>query len=174
MKRTVLIFIAIYLITFGIIAGYNLTHPIVNDGVNEYIEYNRNIAHGWEYRDSIVNSCVVTTWIPAMIHRITGFDKLILFKIFPAFLFSLMPAFTFLIARRYMRLSYAVIAAFVVIFSSTILYFPSVGRVGVALGFMAGLIWALLEKRYVWAGLFALAVVFSHYGASVIATGKRR
>lgn len=171
MNRDIIIFASIYLITFGIIAGYNLTHPIVNDGVYEYNIYMLNIKEGWQFRgESIVNSCLITTWLPALIYKNTWIGHEI-FHIFPAFFYALMPAFTYLIARKYTIARYAVVAGLVVMFSSFILFFPSIGRVGVALGFMAGMIWALLNKKLGWAVAFSILVVFSHYVTCLIALG---
>ncbi|MCK9599017.1 MAG: hypothetical protein M0R06_08260 [Sphaerochaeta sp.] len=162
---------AIYFITLGILLYYNLTHPPVNDSVKEYEVYLLNIQDGWEYRRLLVNSCLTTTWIPAMLQRYTGIDQMILFRVFPCIFYALMPAFTYLIAQRYLDVKYAIIACLTVIFNSHILFFPDIGRVGVGIAFLAGMIWALLERKMVWAVMFALLVVFSHYGTSLIALG---
>jgi len=63
------------------------------------------------------------------------------------------------------------IAAFVVIAGSFIIFFPDMGRVGVSWGFLAGMIWALLERRWWWSLIFAVLIVFSHYGNTLIAIG---
>lgn len=170
--RDKLIFTVIYLAVLGFMLWYNLSHVPVNDGVLEYQTYQSNVAEGWHYRfDDILNSCIVTTWMPAELHNAAGWDAYILFRIFPCFFYALMPAFTFLIARRYLNYAQAGIAACVVIASSFIIFFPDMGRVGVAWGFTAGMIWALLDKRWWWSLIFAVMVVFSHYGTLLIATG---
>jgi len=165
------IIIGIYFATLGILLYYNLTHPPVNDGVKEYECYLLNIKQGWMYRRTLVNSCLTTTWLPAMIQRYTGIDQMVLFRVFPTIFYALMPVFTYLIARRYLAIRYAIIACLVVIASSHILFFPDTGRVGVGIAFFAGMIWALLERRIVWTTVFALLVVFSHYGTALIAMG---
>jgi len=113
---------------------------------------------------------MVPFWIPSLLQRWTGWDAMTLFRVFPAFFYALMPMFVYLITRRYLGRRDSVIAALVIISSSYILFFPDVGRVGIALGFMAGMIWALLEKKLMTAIIFATLVVFSHYGTAVIAT----
>jgi uncharacterized membrane protein len=106
-----------------------------------------------------------------MIQRVTHWDAMTIFRVFPAFWYALMPMFVYLIARRYLIIRYAVVSSLVIIFSSYMFFFPDVGRVGIALGFAAGMLWALLTKRMIWAVIFALLVVLSHYGAAVIAIG---
>jgi uncharacterized membrane protein len=164
-------FIIVYAVSLGIMLYYNLTHILVNDGVYEYQAYVQNINDGWQFRYSLVNSCLVTTWMPALIQQWTGADSFTLFRVFPPIFYGLMPAFTFLIARRFLVLRYAIIAVVVVVLNSYIAYFPDIGRVGVAIGFFAGMIWALLEKKLAWAIIFAVLIVFSHYATSLIAVG---
>ncbi len=171
MTKDTKIFLIIYLATLAGMLYYNLAHPPVNDGVKEYETFLLNLDHGWEYRRTLVNSSLITTWLPAMIARITSLDAMTLFRITPPIFYALMPAFTYLTARRYLADRYAVIAALVVIANSHILFFPDIGRVGVGIAFFAGMIWALLEKRIWWAIVFGLLVVFSHYGAALIAMG---
>jgi hypothetical protein len=165
------IFLIIYSATLIGMLYYNLSHPPINDGVKEYETFLLNLDHGWEYRRTLVNSSLVTTWLPAMVARYTGLDAMTLFRITPPIFYALMPAFTYLIARRYLAIRYAIIAALVVVTNSHILFFPDIGRVGVGIAFFAGMIWALLEKRMWWAIGFALLVVFAHYGTALIAMG---
>ena len=172
MGKDKIIFACIYVGVLAFMLWYNLSHVPVNDGVLEYQVYQMNINEGWQYRpDSIINSCLVTTWLPAELHNTTGWDAYNLFRIFPCFFYALMPAFTFLIARRYLNKYQSLIAACVVIAGSFIIFFPDMGRVGVAWGFLSGMIWALLEKRWWWSIIFATLIVFSHYGNTLIAIG---
>ena len=172
MNKDKIIFVCIYLGVMAFMLWYNLSHVPVNDGVLEYQAYQMNVAEGWEYRESnILNSCLITTWIPAELHSATGWDEYTLFRVFPCFFYPLMPAFTFLIARRYLNKHQSLIAAFVVIAGSFIIFFPDMGRVGVSWGFLAGMIWALLERRWWWSLIFAVLIVFSHYGNTLIAIG---
>lgn len=172
MSKNKIIFACIYLGVLSFMLWYNLSHVPVNDGVVEYQVYQMNIDEGWKYRpDSIVNSCLVTTWAPAELHKATGWDDYTLFRVWPCFFYALMPPFVFLIAVRYLNRAQAFIAAGVVIASSFIIFFPDMGRVGVAWGFMAGMIWALLEKRWWRSMIFAALIVFSHYGTLLIAVG---
>ena len=173
MGKDKIIFVCIYLGVLSFMLWYNLSHQPVNDGVLEYHVFQMNVEEGWQYRhDTIINSCLVTTWMPAELHRISGWDAYTLFRIFPCFFYALMPSFAFLIARRYLSNAQAGIAATVVITGSFIIFFPDMGRVGVGWGFLAGMIWALLEKRWWWSLIFATLVVFSHYGTLLIAIGS--
>lgn len=168
--RDILIAAGLYLVVLSWMLYYNLSHQITGDGIHEFMTYVFNIANGWHYREgNIVNSCLMTTWVPAMLQKITGWDAVTLFRVFPPVFYALMPMFTYLIARRYLKPGESVIAALVVCFTSSIAYFTDIGRVGVALGFLSGMVWALLNKRLWWGIVFASLVVFSHYGTSLIA-----
>jgi len=168
-RANLAIFSLIYIIGFAIVFGYGITHQPVNDGVKEYAEFTNNIQNGWHFRYSLVNSCLVTTWLPAVIQKITHCDPMFIFRIIPALFYPLMPAFTYLIARRYIKTTFALVAVLLVFLNSHFAYFPDIGRVGVSLGFMAGMIWALLEKKLSWAIIFSVLLVFSHYATSLIA-----
>ncbi len=163
--------ITVYLTALAMILYYNLTHELVNDGVWEYLAYMSNIEVGWVFRSTLVNSCVIPVWIPAILQKLTGWDSMILFRVFPAPLYALMPMFVYLIAKRYLGVGYSLIATLVVLVNSHFLFFPDIGRVGIGLGFFAGLVWALLNKRMIWSIVFAVLVVFAHYGLSIIALG---
>lgn len=172
MTRTDIIIATLcYITVMSIVLYYNMTHPLVNDGVQEYREYLMNIESGWEYRETLLNSCLVTTWIPALISQGLGLDEYIVFRVFPAIFYPLMAVFVYLIARRYLEVKYAIVAVTIVLVNSHILYFPDIGRVGVAIAFMAGMMWALLERRLIWAIVFGVLVVFTHYSTGLIAMG---
>jgi len=172
MTRTDIIIATLcYITVASIVLYYNMTHPLLNDGVVEYQEYLLNLGNGWEYRATLLNACLVTTWIPALISQGLGLDEYIVFRVFPAIFYPLMAVFVYLIARRYLEVKYAIVAVAVVVANSHILYFPDMGRVGVAIGFMAGMMWALLERRLIWAIVFGALVVFTHYSTALIAMG---
>ncbi len=165
------IFLIIYLLALGWMLHYNLTHPIINDGVYEYRTYLLNIEEGWLYRNSSINSVLVSIWFPAMLQRITHLDPLTLFRIFPPFFYALAPAFVYLISRKYLDKKDSLVAVLVVSLSSYIFFFPDVGRMGVVLGLLAGMIWALLHKKLLMSLMFSVLIVFAHYGTVLIAIG---
>lgn len=170
-NRNTVLFGVIYLLTLTFMVNYNLTHPVINDGVYEYRGYMLNIAEGWQYRYSSINSVLVSIWFPAMLQRMTDIDPLILYRVFPPFFYALVPAFVYLISRRYLGTRDSIVATLVVALSSYILFFPDVGRVGVALGLLAGLIWALLSKKLLTSMIFSFLVVFAHYATPPVAIG---
>ena len=171
MTKDVKIFLIIYLLTLIGMLWYNLSHPPINDGIKEYETFLLNLDHGWEYRRTLVNSSLITTWLPAIAARITSLDAMTIFRITPPIFYALMPAFTYRIARRYLAVRYAIVATLVVVTNSHIMFFPDIGRVGVGIAFFSGMVWALLHYRLWWAIVFALLVVFSHYGTALIAMG---
>jgi len=170
-NKDTLIFATLYLSVLTLMLHYNLTHPVVNDGVYEYRSYLLNIKEGWLYRYSSVNSCLVSIWFPAMLQRMTGLDPYILYRVYPTFFYALAPSFVYLVSRKYFSIGNAITASLVIALSSYILFFPDIGRVGVSLGLLAGLIWALLGKKLLTSLVFATLVVYAHYGIALIAIG---
>ena len=168
-NRNYLVPIGIYLVAFSIVLYYNLSRSLVNDGIWEYLIYSCNLEHGWLNRPLLVNYCIIPTLLPVYVHSVTGVNSYLLFRIWPALFYPLMPVFTYLIARRYFSLKWSLVAVTVLLLNSYFIYFPDVGRVGISLGFMAGMIWAFLGKRIWYLLLFTVLTAFSHYGASVLA-----
>ena len=57
-KTDTIAIILCYLTVFSIVCYYNLTNTLVNDGVKEYQEYLLNLSNGWEFRYTLINSCL--------------------------------------------------------------------------------------------------------------------
>lgn len=172
--RDICVFVILYMVVLGITGRYAIYEQvIIADQSREYLVYLEAInSAGWHYiNDNTLNACLMVTYLPAQIQKVTGWDAELLFKFFPCIFYSLLPPFIYLIARKYMGVGYALLASGLVLCNFFFLYSPSIGRVGVALGFMAGLIWGLLNRNYYTAGVFAALVVFSHYGTAYITTG---
>lgn len=166
-----LLFLLIYATALGVTVAYAVgSQVIVSDQMTEYKLYLKYVVEGsWSFEiDDIVNSCLMVTLVPARVQRITHVDQELLFKVFPCIFYSLMPAFIYLITRRYTKVSYAALAAFLVMSSFFFMYYPAIGRVGVALGFMAGAVWSILSRRYIFATTLGILVVFSHYATGII------
>lgn len=163
--------IIIYLIAFSIIFGYGMSHLPINDGVKEYVAYQQNIQEGWKFRLTLVNSCVITTYLPALLWKWFGGDQLFMFRLIPALFYALMPVFTYLIARKYLSVWKSLLAVIMLMLNSYFAFFPDIGRVGVGVAFMAGTIWALLNKKMVWIIVFSILVVFAHYGTAFVLIG---
>jgi uncharacterized membrane protein len=172
-----LIFCFIYLVGVILILTYSLgdsSNFVSGDSRAEYRVYLENIEQGsWHFiPESLVNSCVFVTLLPAYIQRTLGTDPRITFMVFPALFFSLMPAFVYLIARQKPDIRQSLIAAAMILSSFYFLYSPtSLGRIGVALGFMAGTIWAMLGNKWKWGVVFGVLVVLSHYATAFILAG---
>lgn len=168
------LFCIIYFVTLAITLHYAIFRQvIISDQELEYSLYLASIKNGgWHFiTDNIVNSCLTVTLLPAYIQRWTGLNLDLVFKAFPCFFYSLMPAFVYLIARKYLSKSYSILTAALVLSNVYFLFTPAIGRVGVGLGFMSGLMWGIATKRYWYATTFGILLVFSHYGTTFIALG---
>lgn len=165
------LFFLIYLVSLIITLSYAIfRQQITSDQALEFQVYQSFILNGWHYiSNSLVSTSLTATALPAIIQTTTHGNTILIFKITPCFLFSLMPSFIYLITRRYFDWRYSIIAPLLVMTNFYFLWYPTNGRVGIAQAFLAGLIWAILSKRYVWAGIFSTLIIFSHYGTAYIA-----
>jgi len=164
----------IYLIGLGIVLRYALlVMEITRDRAVEYHFYQSFIeGGGWQVlHNSIVSSCLTITLIPAIIQQLTGFNELVLFKVYSCMFLPLIPVFIYLISRKYLNKRYSILATVLPFFTLFFLYIEAIGRTGIGFSCLAGMIWAILSKRYILAPLFAFILVFSNYGTAFIALG---
>jgi len=80
-----------------------------------------------------------------------------------------MPLFVYLTTRRYFVDWYSLMAPAVVIMGFYFTFHSSLGRVDIAWGFLAGLVWAAIGGRRKLLVLFALLLTVSHYGTVYLA-----
>ncbi len=157
------IFLAIYIVAL-IITIYGI--KIESDRLAEYNQYLQVIQNGGiiDFNNGLVNSSLLTIWLPAQIQLLTHLNPEFIFNILPCVLFSFMPAFVFLIARRYLDKWDSIISAGLILSSFYFAYYSAHGRVNIAWGILSVLIWAILSKRLVWSIIFSLLLVVAHYG----------
>lgn len=166
------IFWGIYLIAIGLTFTSSIFKmELVADSLTEYEYYLSIIESGkWSYEvNNLITSCVISTYIPAIVQRITHLEPQLVFRIFPCIFYSMMPAFSYLISRRYLNKRYSLLAVGFILSSFYFLYAPLICRIGIALGLWAGMLWAMLGKRIILASVFAFMVVIAHYGTAYYA-----
>jgi uncharacterized membrane protein len=160
-----------YAISLVILLHNALSLPITSDRLTEFKEYQRILDNGnWQPTpDSLVNSSLVTIYAPAIVSGFTHLDPVIVFKIFPSIFQAFIPIFVYLIARRYMNHWLSLLSALFVMSQYNFLYNSNIGRVGIGMAFFVLFVWALLNKKYIWAVASAILLVFSHYGTAMVA-----
>jgi len=164
----------IYLATLAIaLLWISPNASIVSDhSVAEYDIYLQILDNGgWlNIPASTVVSCLFSTYVPAMLQLWLGLsNETLIFDLLPCLFFALMPAFIYLIARAQLSRGYSLCAVGLVLASSIFIY-PN-GRVGIALGLLSGMLWAVLSGHLKLSILFAIFVPFAHYGTVYIAIG---
>jgi len=158
----------IYLITLILtIKGSAITKH--SDRGEEYRLYNQMIAGKRWVNTDLVSSCLFSCYFPSLVYRLIGRGKDVIFRIAAPPFYSLMPVFTYLIAREYFDIWYSVLATAFLLSNFFFLYFNDTGRVGIAQGFLAGLVYGLLINNLYIACVFAVLVVVSHYGTAYLA-----
>lgn len=172
MRKDRLLITAIYLLALW----FNFTrfHWAV-EPYNEYYIYWQNIMADngeWMFRaGNLLNSCLFTTYFPALIQRAFHTDPELTFVLFPCVLYSFMPVFVYLIARTRLTAMESLVAVLCTLATYHFLYSQGINRVGVALAFSSVMVWAVIRKDWVVAGIAMGLVVFSHYTTSFIMLG---
>ncbi len=173
-----LVFALIYVVVCILTMFPAVRIPIEGDRESEYIIYREAIVGKYHFRNKkgwrehtwyeVLDSCFIPIILPAYLYRILRVNAKRLFQMFPSFFYALMPAFAYLIARNYLDVWGSLLATSVILTSFYFLYEPNIGRIGIGLGFAAGMVWSLLANN--WAGtiIFAVCLVLSHYGTTYV------
>lgn len=114
-----------------------------------------------------LGTCLFITYLPYLIHRMSGWDIEKVFRIFPIFFQSLMPAFVYLISRQFLDVGYSFMAAAYLLSTFFFVKEPNTGRGGTAWGFTAGGIYFLLSGHPMPASVFMVLMVFTHYATTL-------
>ena len=163
-----LIFGAIYIISLVITINGIPAMP-VSDRLSEYQSYQAVIANNGIIdfnAPGLVNSSLITIWLPAKIHLLTNINSLTLFNALPCLIYPLMPAFAYLISRKHLSIYGAIISAGLILSFFYFAYSSDGGRLSIAWGILAALIWAILYDKKVLIAIFAILLTLSHYGTS--------
>lgn len=160
--------VIIYAAALFVIVPKALNNVISSDLALEYEIYLKELQTGhWSYvPDSIVNSSLFTTLLPAYVQNIFNFpDNTFIFKLWPCLFMAGIPVLTYLIARLYMPKLFSIMA---VLFVMTHYYFvldPLLGRTEAGWFFFSLLAYGLLSSRVKLAIVAAVCLPFAHYGA---------
>ena len=138
------------------------------DWEREYHVYEDMLKGNWRelQNHEMLSSAITVALFPYLIHRLTRLNAEMVFKIFPSFISALVPVFIYLIARQFLNVGYSTMASFYVLCTFFFLYSGILGRLGIALGFMSGVLYFLLTGNTLVASLLVVLVVASHYGTS--------
>ena len=141
----------------------------VSDRLSEYQSYQAVIANNGIIdfnAPGLVNSSLMAIWLPAKIHLLTNINSLTLFNVLPCLIYSLMPAFVYLISRKYLSIYGAIMSAGLILSFFYFAYWTDGGRISVAWGILAALVWSILCGKKVPIVIFAILLALSHYGTS--------
>lgn len=174
LRKDIVIPCSIYLFTLAIVLVYALFKQVLaSDQMLEYQVYQLYLHQdSWQFViDNLLNSCPINTLLPAYLQQATGWNELILFKVYPTFFYALIPIGTYLLSRRYLGIWQSVLCACVVIASFNIIYYPALGRVNIAIAFLVLSVYAVVSEKWILAFICMGCLVFSHYGTAVAGIG---
>jgi len=171
-----LIPLGVYLIGIGVSLRSALVEFTLQSGdtSQEYVLYLEYLKAGRWYpiADSMQASCLMTTYIPSVIQKITGIDPYILFLLIPSLLMAVIPVVVYYIARLYVDNKWAVLSAVFVMcqvcFQRSMVY----ARNNIAMVFVSLIILAVLNKNWKWSikapiiFVSVIGMVISHYSVT--------
>lgn len=164
--------LGIFILVASYAIWFNFTHNVIYSDVGrEYQVYLKELSSGhWIYvPDSLVNSCLFTTLLPAIIQNIIKLpDNTIIFRLIPCLFLPLIPIFTYLIARKYCNKLLSIGCTLFVITHFFILRTPAHGRVEIGWAFLAILFYALLNDKKILTIIMSLLIPFSHYATNMM------
>ena len=160
--------LTLYIIVLGYILWFSFARNIIySDMGQEHDIFQRILTSGhWSFvNDSLVNSALFSTWLPAMLQRLIRFPNPdTIFLVTPAIFFAVVPSMAYLIARRYLKPFDSLMIALFTATNFYVYFCPAHGRVEIGWALSAVLLYALLSNRRILAISMALLLPFSHYG----------
>ena len=170
--------IFVVLIGAAIVFRYALFGFVVGDGSDasrEYQVYQVMINGGIldMGAQNLLLSCFFTTAIPAFLQKLSGFDALLLYKVYICLIVMWLPLVVYLLARRFMDGYLALMVAVLFMAQPYYLAAISYARIMIAVLFFALLLLTFLEniplKHKAWlVPVLSLMVVLSHYGTTYV------
>lgn len=156
-----------------VVCYYN---PNAGDASIEYQVY-RAILDGHPISlkaSNLLVSSLFTTWLPAMLQRITNIDPLLLFKYYTIPLMVWLPLIVYIIFRHFVKPYQAFLAGLLFVMQPIFLVSPMVSRLVISNTFLALGIWVVISNwRLRWKAFTLsacmLMVVAAHYGTAYFA-----
>jgi len=168
--------IAIILISFIIVFQYAYSFDLHDnsDAAREYSvmlqmaeENTWRVAHN----ETLLRSCMFTTYLPAMIHRHFGLPAENVYRYFPLLFMIWTPLIVFLMARRYLSDGLSLFSAMIFMAQNYYLWAAGFARIGIAVMFLALVIWLAYRDKQTWKsyaliGVVAALIPLAHYGTA--------
>lgn len=166
----------IVLIAFAVILRYAFAdYALVSDAETEFMVYSSMAETGkWGIvaNQTLLSSCLFTTFFPALFQRTFNTDLVLTYKLFPSFIVPFLPVVVYFLAKKWTSPFYAFLASAFVMGQIYFLWALSFSRIMVALVFFSLALLVIFDERFGlkakigWAMLFALCMVTAHYGVT--------
>jgi uncharacterized membrane protein len=172
----------ILIVTIGIVCYYAVAlydfsgkSPSQNDASLEYNLY-RSIVDGQRLSFEVDNTligAVTTTWLPALIQRVTHIEPSILFRYYAIPLIIWLPLIIYFITKRYLKPYQSFLVS--ILFVSQPYYMIAVGvsRIIIATTFLALGVWIILKEvmktrtKVIYLSLLAILMSITHCGTAI-------
>jgi hypothetical protein len=156
---------------FFIVFSRVLIVPITSDWQLEYEIYLKEVVTGrWQYvSNSLVNSCLFTTLLPAYLQRAFPLNGEFWFRLVPTIFLLGIPVITYLIARLYLNRRYSVACALFVMSHFYFIVNPFMSKTQVGWFFFALILYGILSKRLILTIASSVCLIFAHYTGAIMA-----
>ena len=160
-----IIFVALYVVSVAYLTFRNFQYPICGDREGEYNVFGSMIGEN-VCVEEILKYCPLVTAPPYILWRLFKVPAFTAFRITPAFFHALLPAFMFLIAREWFDVGYSLLAVFLVISNFFFMCYTDTGRMGIAIGLLAGALWGIVTGNVLVSIFFLALLLLAHYGTA--------
>src|SRR4030042_4446723 len=165
----ILIPVSIYLLVLLDLLVFAFKYPPVSDRKWEYLAYIELIEG--KRPEGLIKACPMITYLPMVLNKYFRIGRDTAFKITPCFFFALTPVFCYLTAREYLDIWGSLVAVLFICSDFYFTYYPNIGRMAAAIGWLSGVVWLLITGHPLLAVPFGLMVMLSHYNTSIFMLG---
>jgi len=166
--------IVIYLIGLSLRLWYGLPSYTgapewwIGDEFNTYLLV---VQTGYHNTNILLNYCLFTTLVPALLQKATGTDPSLLFNLYACVIVAVLPVVIYLTSALYVSRLYALIAAFYTMIQINFVWIFDYTRSNIALVFLSLVPLILLSKmrprsKIMWLAPVLCCIVLSHYATA--------
>lgn len=173
----ILVIISLGILLYFAVAHYDLNTIKIPDPKQEYDVYS-HIVNGHPYsfqtKDNLLVSCLTTTYLPAMIQKITHLNPVTLFRYYAIPLMMWLPLIVYFIAAKYLSLYHSFLVGIAFAAQPFYTIAPMAARIVLGNTFLALGILVLLsnitnKRKVLYLIPISVMMVITHYGTTFVA-----
>ena len=155
-------------------------YTTVSDTANEYAIYLSYINTSWAETHRFFTSigytlqlsCLMTTYVPVLIHRVIPIDPLLLYKIYTVLLSATLPVAIYFVSKRVIKNGQAVLCGVLIFCQTAFIQAPSFLRTILAIVLFCALFIVAIDVQSKWKfvliSVLAGLICITHYGTMYV------